>query len=62
MATWVKKHLATYVNPDLLGLKEQQQLGFNFFSEKENVSAFIWEESCGNLQSKHALLLRQLKI
>lgn len=44
MATWVKKHLSSSAgsrhDPDLLGLKEQQQLGFNSLSRKENASPF----------------------
>lgn len=44
MSTRVKKRLASpagsYDNPDWLGLKEQQPLGFNCLSHKESVSIY----------------------
>lgn len=57
MATGAKEHLASpagsHDDPDWLGLREQQPLGFNCLSHKERVSAFTREESCANSQSKH---------
>lgn len=49
MATWVKKHLSSSAgsghDPDLLGLKEKQQLIFNSLSRKENASPFFWKKN-----------------
>lgn len=54
-ATWVKKHLSSsagsHHDPDFLGLKEQQQHGFNSLSQKENAPPFFLEGKL-NLQSK----------
>lgn len=54
MATWVNKHLSSsagsHHDPDFLGLKEQQQLGFSCLSQKKNTSPFTWREN--RIQSK----------
>lgn len=47
MATWVKKHLSSPAgslhNPDLLGLKEKQQLIFKSLTKGECITIYLKE-------------------